>query len=79
MKAYAEKVLVDLKEKSEGLLQDDLQEGVVVSVGHMPIGENDPLKEGDNILIESKAQGIPVTHEGNTLYLFRKHQILIIK
>lgn len=81
MKAYNDKVLVDLVEK-KGSLTDTLQEGVVVSVGNLVesrVNNINHIKEGDVVLIEENAKPTPIPHEGKTLYLFRNHQILVIK
>ncbi|MCA9749041.1 MAG: co-chaperone GroES [Romboutsia sp.] len=84
-KAYNDKVLVDLKTAQEGLLGDGLQEGTVLSIGNLVCNPNLcsdtlQLKVGDTVLIEKEAKGIPIPDDsGKTLYLFRNHQILIIK
>lgn len=78
--AYYDKVLVRKIETPKDPLLDNFIEGEILSIGYNGVlSENDPLEVGDIVLIEPGALGFSVQDGDETLYLYRKHQILIIK
>lgn len=85
MKAYGDRVILKMITSSNKGIEvgTKFPQGEVISIGHVliasPSSEEDPLKQGDIVVLDPNAVGVDVEYDGEDYKLFRKMQIMYIK